>query len=144
MVWTSGDFSFVMYCGIHLRAILHRVPELPFSMMSLKIVLLKLLPHTPRDNELRCILTKTQCDPSTICTGLGVEWFNYGGGMGSFLIWRAKFQKPFVCIVSDTTIYSNAWFSIALWLHWWWWWSVNIVMVSIIYEWISLIHESNV
>ena len=45
-------FSFVMFCGICLTAISLRVAKLLFPIMRLKIMLLRLLPHFPRVNEL--------------------------------------------------------------------------------------------
>ena len=41
-----------MFCGIHLRAISQREPKMLFCIMSLKIILLKILPHLPGTNEL--------------------------------------------------------------------------------------------
>ena len=56
--WTSVNFSIVMFCDIHLRAISQRVPKL-LSCMSLKITLLKLLPpHLPGANELNINMTR--------------------------------------------------------------------------------------
>ena len=51
ITWTNIDFSSVRYCGINLRAI-SREPQLLFSTMSLKTILLRLLPYLPRANEL--------------------------------------------------------------------------------------------
>ena len=52
ITWTNVGDSLMRCCGIHLRAILHRVPKLLFHTMNLKIILLKLLPHPPKANEL--------------------------------------------------------------------------------------------
>ena len=41
------------FCGIHLRATSQWVPKLLVCIMSMKIMLLKLLPHLPGANELR-------------------------------------------------------------------------------------------
>ena len=45
-------FLSVRFCGIHLRATLQRVPKLLYSIISLKITLLKLLPWLLGPNEL--------------------------------------------------------------------------------------------
>ena len=47
------DFSLVRFCGMNLRAILPRVPQLLLlCIMSVKIILLKSLSHFPGDNKL--------------------------------------------------------------------------------------------
>ena len=45
------------YCGIHLRIISQQLPKLLFCIMSLKIILLNLLPHLPMAKELMWIFT---------------------------------------------------------------------------------------
>ena len=52
IIWTNDGFSWVRFCDIHLRAISQQVPKVLFCIMSLKILLLKLLPHLPGVNEL--------------------------------------------------------------------------------------------
>ena len=47
------DFPLLGFCGIHMRTISHWMPPLLFSIMSLKIMILTFLPHTPGVNELR-------------------------------------------------------------------------------------------
>ena len=47
---TTGDLSLMGFCGIHLGAILHWVPQL-LCMMRLKIILLKLFPHLLRASK---------------------------------------------------------------------------------------------
>ena len=48
--WTNIDWLIVRFCDIHMRAISQRVPKLPFCVISLKIILLKLRPHIPGAN----------------------------------------------------------------------------------------------
>ena len=50
--WTNIDISLVRFCHIHLRAILHRVPEPLFCIMSLKNTLLILQSHFQRADGL--------------------------------------------------------------------------------------------
>ena len=54
------DFSSVRFCGIPLRVISHKVPELIFNMMGLKIILLNLLSHLPGANESKPKITYAQ------------------------------------------------------------------------------------
>ena len=52
ITWTIVNFSLMRFCGICPRAISQQVPKLLFCTMTLKIILLKLLPHLPVANEL--------------------------------------------------------------------------------------------
>ena len=52
ITWTNVDFSLVRFCGIHLRAISLWVLKLLFCIMSLKSILLRLLPHLPGASEI--------------------------------------------------------------------------------------------
>ena len=51
--WTNVDSPLVRYCGIYMKAISKRVSKLLFCIMSLKTILLKLLPHLPRPTLMR-------------------------------------------------------------------------------------------
>ena len=53
ITWTNVDFWSVRFLGTHPRAISKWVPKLLFVVMSLKIILLKLLPYLPGTNELK-------------------------------------------------------------------------------------------
>ena len=51
--WVNSNLSiYSIPAGIHLTAISQQVPKVLFRLMSLKIILLKLLPHLPGVNEL--------------------------------------------------------------------------------------------
>ena len=51
ITWTNFNVLWVRFPAIHLRAILQWVPTPLFCMLSLKILLLTLLPHLPGDYE---------------------------------------------------------------------------------------------
>ena len=56
ITWTSVDFSIMrLVAFIYIRIILQQVTELLFIIMSLKIILLKLLPHLPLVNNFRTL-----------------------------------------------------------------------------------------
>ena len=52
IISTNIDSSLMRIGATHLRAISRRVPKLPFGLMKLQIIFLKLLPHPPGLNEL--------------------------------------------------------------------------------------------
>ena len=56
---TNVDFSLVRFYGIHLWAISQWMDKLLFSIMSLKIILLKFMPHHPGANELKRFIKLT-------------------------------------------------------------------------------------
>ena len=56
IAWTNMEFSLVRLCCIYVKEISQRVTKLPFCMMTLKIILLKLLLH----------LSKS-CKPALVC-----------------------------------------------------------------------------
>ena len=53
ITWSSVITSVVMFSGIYIRAVSRWVPKLPFSLMSLEIILFDLLQHFSITNELR-------------------------------------------------------------------------------------------
>ena len=53
---TNFDFSVLGFCGFHLRAISEWIPKLLYCILSLKIIVLKLLPRLPGANELNTFL----------------------------------------------------------------------------------------
>ena len=52
ITWTNVDFWLGRFSGIPLGAISHWVTKLLYYIMSLKIILLEILPHIPGANEL--------------------------------------------------------------------------------------------
>ena len=54
ITWTNVDYISVIFWVINLWTIPQPRPKLLFSVMSLKIIPLKLLPHLSVANELRC------------------------------------------------------------------------------------------
>ena len=47
IIWSNVDLSLMNLRGIHLEAISQQMSKLLFSTISLKIILLELLPHLP-------------------------------------------------------------------------------------------------
>ena len=64
IIWTTVHYSLVRFVGIHMRAILQQLLKLLFSIVSLKIILFKLLPHFPWANELCRPSLPGRCVPS--------------------------------------------------------------------------------
>ena len=54
IIWNDVDFLPERLCDYHLRAISRWVTNLLFCITSSKIILLKLLPHHPGDDEFIC------------------------------------------------------------------------------------------
>ena len=55
ITWTIVDFPLITFCGIHMGAISQCVLKLLFCIMSLKFIVLKLLPQHPGANESKLI-----------------------------------------------------------------------------------------
>ena len=56
ITWTNVNFSFVRFCGIHLRAISQWVSKLLFYIMSLNVILWTLITELSGANELKWII----------------------------------------------------------------------------------------
>ena len=67
---TNVEYSIVRFCGCHPRAISQQVSKLLFCIMSLKIKLLRLLPHLPGANELNMETITLDCWPVVPTVGL--------------------------------------------------------------------------
>ena len=63
ITWTNIDFYSVSFCVIYLRAISQRVSKLLFRIKSLRIIVLKLLPHHPGASETSNCLALNHATP---------------------------------------------------------------------------------
>ena len=81
ITWTNVDFSLVRFCGIYLKAISQQVSNIQFCVLNLKIILLKLLPHSAQTsgyNEIilsRCGYLMTYSLSHEICIQFCHAWF---------------------------------------------------------------------
>ena len=71
---TNAEFSSARFYGIYHKVISQRVPKLLFCILTLKIILLELLPHVPKLNVSMIYLTKSQCNKNFLSTLLTTVW----------------------------------------------------------------------
>ena len=83
ITWIIVDFSSLMLCDRHLKAISQRVHTLLFCIMSLKIIFLKLLPYHPWANE----LTANTLRPRQSCRNFADNIFKCHFSMNIFVFW---------------------------------------------------------
>ena len=83
------DFSLVRFCDIHMRGNLKGVSKMPFYIMSVRIILLKLLPHLPGAHKLTdhtCSADQPPCDASVCCCP---QVNRIGNGSGRLTLWAS-------------------------------------------------------
>ena len=91
ITWTNVDISFVRVWGIQLKVISQLVPKLLFHIMSLKIILLRLLPHLPGANGLNNKIWKHKT-----C----IQLYNYLHNLFtiSFSCWTIQFANRYLLL----------------------------------------------
>ena len=98
---TNINFSLVWFCCIDLRAISQWVPKLPFCIMHLKNMLLKLLPHLP-EARLKVLL---QWNSTSVYTSWTYSTYHLELALGTFI--RHFISACLVCHTSSEKISLN-------------------------------------